>query len=149
MLRFQHIYNSTYCHSSTHLSSHSHPLIAPPLSPVSSSSPSCFLSSRQQPYLSPLAPFLISGLFFHSPCQSPPLSQPFSLFFCCPPFPIILFPRARDGISSPYASAPTCNMLAHDKIVSTPPLPCKLQRVKAGMHQYHSPANRDRQPSTA
>ena len=64
------------------------------------------------------------------------------------PFPTILFPRARDGISSPYASAPTCNMLAHDKIVSTPP-PRKLQRVKAGVHQYHSPANRDRQPSTA
>lgn len=91
-----------------------------------------------------LTPFLISLLLLPFSFTSPTL--PFLLFApTLPPLRIILFPGARDGISSSYASAPTRNMLAHDNIVS--PL-WKLQRVRAGERQYHSPANRDRQPST-
>lgn len=107
--------------------SHSHPLLSPLLSPVSLSTSSPYSSyppslSTTIP-LTPHAPFSscprcsLFFIFSILPRQPLCLSQPFS-YFLLPPTPaIILFPGARDGISSPYASAPTCNMLAHDKIV--------------------------------
>ncbi len=103
----------------------------------SSPSSSCLLSF-QQPYLSPRALFLISSFLslFHSPRQSFPYLN-LSLIFSRSSLSIILFPEARDDISSPYASVPTCNMLAHDKIVS-PSASCR-EWEEASINTVHQP----------
>lgn len=125
MLRFQHIYNSTYCHSSTPpLSiSHFYPLLSfllPPISPTSSIFPGTI------PLIHHLPP---PGLSFSFTSPTLPFSSTPSL--------LIIFPGARDGISRSYASAQICNMLAHDNIVSLS-ASCR-ERKQASINIIHRP----------
>lgn len=96
-------------HSSLSLSlfPRSHPLSFPLFSPVS-------LSTLHLPPLHALS--LSNNRASSSFIRRANLSL-ISTFLLFSPLSIILFPGARHGISHPYASAPTCNMLAHDKIV--------------------------------
>lgn len=137
--RFQRIHNSTRTSrlSLCTLILFPLPLTCAALRPPSASSPRqralCVFSFDTPPTPFPF-PFYRSLSLIYSCFPAPP-TPPHSAL-------IIFLPQARDGISSRCASAPTRNMLAHDKIA---PPPCS---PRTALHQRRSAAKRDVQAST-
>lgn len=123
-LCFQHIYNSTYCHSSPLFSSSS---LLPILSCLVSSHlylPTPCRVLRASSFFPKTALLRTSYLLFHlvlfsveSNTSQFSWNPIFGDFLCCPLL-ILPFPAARVDVSILYGSAATCNMMAHDRIES-------------------------------
>lgn len=123
-LCFQHIYNSTYCHSSPLFSSSSR---LPILSCLVSSH--LYLSTpcrvlRANSFFQKLHFFEQVTFFFHYMLFSVESNMSqfswnpiFGDFLCCPLL-ILPFPAAWVDVSILYGSAATCSMMAHDRIES-------------------------------